>query len=238
MGYTTEFIRAVHYTKGRERPVTRIVLHWMATTLAGCDATFSGGGRQASAHYGLEGSKRHQYVLLGDTAWHAGDRTINHESIGIEHSAQPGRDASEETIQNSIDLCTELCRKYGLGADAIDKHNDFYATQCPGTLPVDRIREAVRLRLRGEEPGLAAEDVNKVNDYTRALLLDGYTAGGVDKPSILDILVENQRRITALSKALQPSVLAAAVKAALPADAGQVDVDELARKVVLELGKE
>ena len=89
-----------------------------------------------------------------------------------------------------------------------------------------------------EEVGLAAEDVKKVNDYTRALLLDGYTVAGTEKPSILDVLVNIQGRFNALSKALQPAALAAAFKAALPADAGAVDVDELARRVVLELGKD
>jgi hypothetical protein len=36
---------------------------------------------------------------------------------------------------------------YPLTADAIHKHNDYFATQCPGTLPVTTIRERVRVAL-------------------------------------------------------------------------------------------
>lgn len=166
-----KWVPAVYYTQGRDSKVRRIVLHWMATTLAGCDATFTGGGRQASAHYGIENTTVHQYVKESDTAWHAGVRSVNHESIGIEHSAQPGRDATEATVQTSIALCTELCRRHGLTADAIFVHNDFYATQCPGTLPVSRIREAVRKNLAGA-PAVTKEwdEMASKEEIQRAIL--------------------------------------------------------------------
>jgi hypothetical protein len=142
-----KWVPAVFFTHPRESKVDTIVLHWMATNLAGCDATFTGGVRQASAHYGIEGSTVHNYVREGDAAWHAGNRAVNHRSIGIEHSAQPGRDATPETVATSVALCVEMCKRYGLTADAIHKHNDYYATQCPGTLPVTTIRERVRVAL-------------------------------------------------------------------------------------------
>jgi hypothetical protein len=148
----TTWVPAVHYTSPRESKVRKIVLHWMVTNLAGCDRTFTSGLRRASAHYGIEDATVHQYVKEGDAAWHAGQRAVNHESIGIEHSAQPGRDATEATIATSIALCTEICKRYGLGADAIHQHNEFYATQCPGTIPVARIREAVRKNLAQPVP--------------------------------------------------------------------------------------
>lgn len=156
------WIGAVHYTRGRERPVRKIVLHWMDTNLAGCDATFTGGARQASAHYGLEDGTRHQYVQEADTAWHAGNRTINHESIGIEHSAQPGRPASEATVADSIALVTDLCRDYNLTADDIHVHKEYFATACPGTLPVSRIRAAVRANLQGDDMPLTEDDARTI----------------------------------------------------------------------------
>lgn len=147
-----KWVPAVFFTHPRESRVDTIVLHWMATNLAGCDATFTAGVRQASAHYGIEDGTVHQYVREGDAAWHAGDRAVNHRSIGIEHSAQPGRDASDATVATSIALCVELCKRYGIGADAIHQHRDYYATQCPGTLPVAHIREQVRIALAAPAP--------------------------------------------------------------------------------------
>ena len=75
-----------------------------------------------------------------------------------------------------------------------------------------------------QEAGLAADDVQKVNDYTKALLLDGYTVAGQRKPALLDVLVETQRRVSrteaalsALAKGLGPQV-EAAVRDALSTD--------------------
>lgn len=62
-----------------------------------------------------------------------------------------------------------------------------------------------------QEAGLAADDVKKVNDYTRALLLDGYTTGGKAMPSIREILVNIQGRFN--SQNAQIATLSAAVKA-------------------------
>ena len=142
------FLPAVHFTKGREAKIDTIVLHWMATTLAGCDATFTSGNRQASAHYGIEGAKIHQYVRVSHTAWHAGDRAVNHRSVGVEHSAAPGRNATPSTIATSVALCVALCRKYGISPARIFPHKKFTATACPGTLPIAAIVAAVRAQLR------------------------------------------------------------------------------------------
>jgi hypothetical protein len=256
MDYPVKWIPAVFFTKGRERPVRRIVLHWMATNLAGCDATFTAGKREASAHYGLEGGARHQYVKEADTAWHSGVRTINHESIGIEHSAQPGRDATEATIANSIALCTDLCRRYGLTADAIDKHSDFKATQCPGTLPVSRIREAVRANLtpRKDDDDMTPEQAKQLDElHDRVFGIYPQRYGTVDAKGVwsqtakdapgakpargLDEGHGNYIVQRILAATVDPAAIARAVAAALPVDA-PVDVDELARAIVLELGRD
>lgn len=144
------------FTHPRESAVDVIVLHWMDTDLAGADATFTSGVRQASAHYGIENTTIHQYVREGDASWNAGVRSVNHRSVGIEHSAAPGRPATEATILTSIALCTELCQRYSQPASIIHQHNEFYATQCPGTLPVARIRAAVAATLAGHPVALPA----------------------------------------------------------------------------------
>lgn len=140
-----KFLPAVFQTPGRVS-IDFIAVHWMATTLAGCDATFTGGQRPASAHYGIENKVIHQYVKDGNTAWALGDWDANQRSISIEHSAGPGRPATDETYETSIELIASKCGEYGLepSHDTIRPHNHFQATQCPGTMDLDRIIHGVQ----------------------------------------------------------------------------------------------
>ena len=134
-------------TPGVTSKITDMVLHWMDGTLASCDAQFANPATEVSAHYGIEKTTVHQYVALADTAWHSGDWNENQRSIGIEHSAQPGRDASPATIATSVSVITALCRKYNISPDHIYPHKKFYATACPGTLPIADIIARVRAQL-------------------------------------------------------------------------------------------
>ena len=158
---TVTFLPSPFFTAGRAgATITDIVLHWMDTTLAGADAEFTHGSRQVSAHYGIEGTVVHQYVHDADTAWHAGDRAENQRSIGIEHSADPNRPASTATISTSVTLIVGLCRKYSIDPSHIYPHKKFYATACPGTLPIADIIARVRAQLTaptGDTPMSAAE---------------------------------------------------------------------------------
>jgi len=158
---TVTFLPSPFFTAGRAgATITDIVLHWMDTTLAGADAEFTHGSRQVSAHYGIEGTVVHQYVHDADTAWHAGDRAENQRSIGIEHSADPNRPASTATISTSVTLIVGLCRKYSIDPSHIYPHKKFYATACPGTLPIADIIARVRAQLAtptGDAPMSAAE---------------------------------------------------------------------------------
>lgn len=67
----------------------------------------------------------------------------------------------------------------------------------PGAFPIARF-----IQYLTQEDDMSDQDVQKVNDYTRALLLDGYTVGGVKKPSLLAVLAETQRRVTRTDAAL------------------------------------
>lgn len=137
----TVWVGSPNFTPGRAAPIDKIVVHWMAGWLAGADATFQNTARQTSAHYGIEDGTVHQYVKDADTAWHAGDFATNSSSIGIEHSAQPGRDATDATYTTSINLIADICRRYGLDPYAsIKPHNQFFNTQCPGTLDLERLK--------------------------------------------------------------------------------------------------
>jgi len=152
---TTTFIASPNHASRNGVKITDIVLHWMAGNLAGCDATFANAARQTSAHYGVENGVIHQYVQDADVAWHSGDWNENQRSIGIEHSAQPGRDASAATVATSVALIVSLCRKYGISPDHIYPHKKFYNTACPGTLPIAAMIAAVRVQLGKPAPAPA-----------------------------------------------------------------------------------
>ena len=136
-----------NYSIGRNGTIIKkIVLHWIVGKLAAADATFQDGNRIASAHYGIGGKVVHQYVKDTDTAYHAGNLTVNRESIGIEHEGGPDIPISEDTYKTSIALVTDLCKKYGIPVDRdhIKMHREIKATQCPGTLDIDRIVKEVQ----------------------------------------------------------------------------------------------
>lgn len=124
--------------------IDTIVIHWMDGTLASTDRVFMGKSipvRPVSSHFGIEDGEVHQYVKLQDTAWHAGNWLVNLRSVGIEHSAQPGRDATDATYETSSQLIVEICRQLGLtpSRDLLKRHSDIVPTQCPGTIDIDRI---------------------------------------------------------------------------------------------------
>lgn len=134
---------------GRPRSVKKIIIHWIVGNLASADQAFQNPNRQASAHYGVEDGTIYQWVHEGDTAWHAGG-PINAESIGIENSAAPGRPASDGTYNTLITLVAEICRRYGLDPrNCVEPHNKYAATQCPGTMDLNRIINGAYTLLQG-----------------------------------------------------------------------------------------
>lgn len=144
-----------NFQAGRSgKAVNKVILHWIVGSLESADATFARPDRIASAHYGIGDMDVHQYVKEEDTAYHCGNLTTNRESIGIEHEGGPNLPITEKTIQTSIKLVADICRRYGIPADRdhIKKHSEIKATQCPGTLPIDRIVEEVARLLTPSDP--------------------------------------------------------------------------------------
>lgn len=125
---------------GNRHPIDRIVIHWINGTLASADVVFAK-PRGASAHYGIEDGEVHQYVEESMVAYHAGNYSMNQRSIGIEHSASPDRPASEQTYKTSGQLVAEIAKRYGIPLDRehIIRHGEVVATQCCGTVDVDKI---------------------------------------------------------------------------------------------------
>lgn len=138
----------VNYAKGRSgNTITSIVLH-----------TYNGKGRSlfnwfnnqqagVSAHYAifLDGNGE-QYVGDSDIAWHAGDASVNAQSIGIEHqdNGNPSDSArTNEMYEASAQLVARLCKQYGIpckrGRHGVLEHREVSSTGCPGGLDVNRI---------------------------------------------------------------------------------------------------
>ena len=148
------FLPAVFYNNGRDgREIDCLILHEMATDLAGCDATFQGGARIASATYGIQDDTIHQYVREADGSYNAADWDINMRSIALEHSATPTRPPSPATIATSIQVIAAKMVQYPAIGDRVYPHNQFVATYCPGILPWQSMRdEALRLVHGGPTP--------------------------------------------------------------------------------------
>src|SRR3990167_7804699 len=96
---------ASNYGIGRAgNKIDKIVLHWIVGKLSAADVTFQNPDRIASAHYGIGNNTIHQYVKEENTAYHAGNLTVNRQSIGIEHEGGPDLSISEDTYKTSIQL--------------------------------------------------------------------------------------------------------------------------------------
>ena len=131
-----------NYAKGREgNTIKKIVIHWIVGKLEAADAVFKNSGSIVSAHYGIGGTVVHQYVKEEDTAYHAGNLTVNRQSVGIEHEGGPDLPISDLTYKISSQLIADICRRYSIPLDRthIIKHSEVKATQCPGTLDLDKL---------------------------------------------------------------------------------------------------
>lgn len=139
-----KWVGSPNYDTNR-KPIDRVVIHWFGVgKQTGADAQFQktasqGGG--TSAHYSVEDDSVHQYVKEENVAYHAGNYAMNQRSIGIEHSAEPNRPATDLTYETAGKLLGEICKRHNIPLDRthIIKHSEVKATQCPGTMDVDRL---------------------------------------------------------------------------------------------------
>lgn len=137
-------VGAHRYTKGRSRPIDRIIIHHNAANNWTSEQVRDlwNNSREASAHYQVEANGViGQLVNDVDTAWHAANADINARSIGIEHaniSGPPRWQISDKTVEEGAHLTAALCRGYKLGRPQWGKnvfgHSQFAATSCPHQL--------------------------------------------------------------------------------------------------------
>ena len=124
------------------KPINCVVLHWFGVgDLTSANNRFQSSTGGASAHYGISDDTVFQWVKESEVAWHAGDFPMNQRSIGIEHDATTTKNATEKTYQTAGKLLADICKRNNIPLDRthIIKHSEVKATQCPGTLDVDKI---------------------------------------------------------------------------------------------------
>jgi len=132
-----------NYTKGRGgKRVEMILCHWWDDpaknpSIQGVINTFKNPARNASAHYVVTGGRIVRMVDEANTGWHAGNWDANQRSIGIECDPR----FTDDIYKTIAWLVQNIRSKHG--NIPLRRHNEFKATQCPGTADLARIdREA------------------------------------------------------------------------------------------------
>lgn len=114
------------YTSGRGgHSVEWIVIHYTGApgSARNNGIYFSGGNRNASAHYFIDDNDTVLSVPEGDTAWAVGNFRGNQESISIEVCSD-GEDFTSAEIER-LRICTlDLMNRYGIDASHVIRHHD------------------------------------------------------------------------------------------------------------------
>ena len=114
---------ASNYTAGRGgNAITTVVIHDMEGSYSGSIAWFQNPAAQASAHFDVRSSDGEisQQVYDGDTAWHAGNWSVNQHSVGIEHEGYAHTGSTwftEAMYRSSAALVRWLTTTYGIPRD-------------------------------------------------------------------------------------------------------------------------
>ena len=118
------FVQALHYTKGRLKPVQLIVIHSMeapknSKTAENVAHYFATTTTQASAHFCIDDDSVIQSVQLSDTAWHC--KNANANGIGLEHAGYAKQSSDEwldeygkKMLELSAKLAAELCKEFNI----------------------------------------------------------------------------------------------------------------------------
>lgn len=102
---------------------------------------FSGGNRNASAHYFVDDTSIWQSVEDNKGAWHVGDGNArygitNTNSIGIE-MCLPSGTVTAKTEANTVDLVKYLMKKYNVPVNRVVRHYDASRKNCPAQFNLD-----------------------------------------------------------------------------------------------------
>ncbi len=132
-------INSYSRTGEKLQSVKQIVVHWVgnanSTAIANRNYFESLKDKHiyASSQYivGLNGEII-RCVPENEVAYHAGNGTVNRNSIGIEtcHPDWEGK-FNENTYNSLVELCADICKRYNLTIDCIIRHYDVTGKECP-----------------------------------------------------------------------------------------------------------
>jgi uncharacterized protein YraI len=125
-----------NYTRRSSRSITRIVIHTVEGSEAGCISWFQNPAANVSAHYVVSHAGRvTQMVPDMSVAWHAGNSYYNEHAIGIENEGYAGRNTWTDTQYRVLaDLTRGLCDRYGIPKD---RSHIVGHVEVPGTTHTD-----------------------------------------------------------------------------------------------------
>ena len=124
----------------KQKSIQYIVIHWVgnANTSATANRNYFNNlakthSTSASSHYiiGLSGEII-RCIPDDEVAFHSGSYSMNRKSIGIEdcHSDWNGK-FTDDTYNALVELCTDLCKKYGISINNVIRHYDVTGKNCP-----------------------------------------------------------------------------------------------------------
>lgn len=136
-------------THGQNKPKQIVIHHWGSD-----DSTFSGvvnwlcnPKSEVSAHFVVEAGRSACLVNWSDAGWHAGNKTVNMSSIGIECHPR----CSYADMVEVAKVIAMLWAEYG--KLPLIGHKDVVATACPGRWydKLDKLKEMAEVIYNGGE---------------------------------------------------------------------------------------
>ncbi|MCX5416762.1 MULTISPECIES: N-acetylmuramoyl-L-alanine amidase [unclassified Streptomyces] len=113
--------------------VDRVIVHVTQGSYASAVRVFQDPAHQAATHYIVRKNGRvTQMIRELDVAYHAGNRSFNERSIGIEHEGFVDRpqDFTAQMYESSARLTAAICERYGI---PVDREHIIGHVEVPGT---------------------------------------------------------------------------------------------------------
>ena len=203
------------YFDSKRTQIDRIVIHWFGSkgsSLKSTDSFFQYSG--TSSTYAVEEDQIHQYVKEENVPYANGNYPMNQRSITIEFSADVARNATDKTYETGAQLIADISKRRNipLNRTSIMKHSEVVATQCCGTVDVDRlIKRAIEINSTPMNP-LPTElqkyridwkeiAVNKGLDVNSAMFVDYRNIDKILSDKVKSATEAKDREIQSLTKA-------------------------------------
>ncbi|MGH1298674.1 S-layer homology domain-containing protein [Bacillus pretiosus] len=86
--------------------------------------------RSASWHFTVDDKEIYQHLPLNEVGWHAGNKTGNYESIGIEIAVNSDGNYTK-AVENARKLAAYLMNELNISLDHVQKHQFWSGKNCP-----------------------------------------------------------------------------------------------------------